>query len=42
MFELVGCQEGVKYQSLVVLCKSNVGPLLTSHPFVLNVLMDEL
>lgn len=26
VFGLVGCQEGVKYQSVVVLCQSTVGP----------------
>lgn len=27
MFGLVGCQEGVKYQSVIVLCQSSMGPL---------------
>lgn len=27
MFGLVGCQEGVKYQSVIVLCQSTMGPL---------------
>lgn len=26
VFRQVGCQEGVKYQSVVVLCQSTVGP----------------
>lgn len=37
VFRLVGYQEGVKYQAVVVLCQSTVGPPLTSHVFVLNV-----